>query len=102
MIANTTSHAGRALPNPRPTISGKSNARPAPPAAKLAFIVRDGQIRSREIVRVRTGHDLEQAGAHPLPAGATHADKWEHYLERVAKLGLPYPTPARGKPIKLK
>jgi DUF971 family protein len=25
--------------------------------------------------------------------GTTHEEKWRHYLERVAKLGLPYPTP---------
>ena len=31
--------------------------------------------------------------------GATLADKWQHYLDRLAKLGLPYPTPvpAKGK-----
>ena len=26
--------------------------------------------------------------------GSTYAEKWLRYLERVAKLGLPYPTPA--------
>jgi DUF971 family protein len=25
--------------------------------------------------------------------GATHAEKWQNYLERIAKLGLSYPTP---------
>ena len=25
--------------------------------------------------------------------GATYAEKWQHYLDRIAKLGLPYPTP---------
>jgi DUF971 family protein len=25
--------------------------------------------------------------------GSRHAEKWQHYLDRVAKLGLPYPTP---------
>jgi len=24
--------------------------------------------------------------------GVTHAEKWQRYLERLAKLGLPYPT----------
>lgn len=24
--------------------------------------------------------------------GETHAAKWQHYLERLAKLGIPYPT----------
>ena len=49
------------------------------------------------------GHDSGlYAWGYLYELGATHAEKWEHYLERVAKLGLPYPTPARGKPIKLK
>lgn len=26
--------------------------------------------------------------------GRTHAEKWQRYLDRVAQLGLPYPTPA--------
>ena len=25
--------------------------------------------------------------------GTTYAEKWQHYLDRVAGLGLPYPTP---------
>jgi DUF971 family protein len=25
--------------------------------------------------------------------GTTHAEKWQSYLDRIAKLGLPYPTP---------
>ena len=25
--------------------------------------------------------------------GTTHGEKWQHYLDRIAKLGLPYPTP---------
>ncbi len=25
--------------------------------------------------------------------GSRHAEKWQNYLDRVAKLGLPYPTP---------
>jgi DUF971 family protein len=28
--------------------------------------------------------------------GETHAGKWQHYLDRLAKLGLPYPTPVPG------
>jgi len=35
--------------------------------------------------------------------GSTFGEKWFAYLERVAKLGLPYPTPVpqkgRGRPI---
>jgi DUF971 family protein len=26
--------------------------------------------------------------------GETHDAKWQHYLDRLAKLGIPYPTPA--------
>ena len=49
------------------------------------------------------GHDSGlYAWGYLYELGATHAEKWEHYLERIAKLGLPYPTPARGTPIKLK
>jgi DUF971 family protein len=41
------------------------------------------------------GHDSGlYAWGYLYELGATHADKWAHYLERIAKLGLPYPTPA--------
>jgi len=30
--------------------------------------------------------------------GRTHAEKWQNYLDRLAKLGLPYPTPVPSKP----
>lgn len=30
--------------------------------------------------------------------GLTHAEKWQNYLDRLAKLGLPYPTPVPSKP----
>ena len=40
------------------------------------------------------GHDSGlYAWGYLYELGATHAEKWQHYLERVAKLGLPYPTP---------
>ncbi|HSQ68691.1 MAG TPA: DUF971 domain-containing protein [Steroidobacteraceae bacterium] len=29
--------------------------------------------------------------------GATYQEKWRSYLDRLAKLGLPYPTPVPGK-----
>jgi DUF971 family protein len=28
--------------------------------------------------------------------GRTRTGKWQHYLDRLAKLGLPYPTPVPG------
>ena len=30
--------------------------------------------------------------------GMTHDEKWQRYLDRLAQLGLPYPTPTPGKP----
>ena len=30
--------------------------------------------------------------------GATRAQKWQHYLDRLAKLGIPYPTPIKASP----
>jgi DUF971 family protein len=32
--------------------------------------------------------------------GAKHAEKWQHYLDRLAKLGIPYPTPVSAKGAK--
>jgi DUF971 family protein len=29
--------------------------------------------------------------------GMTHAEKWQRYLDRIAQLGLPYPTPVPPK-----
>jgi DUF971 family protein len=47
------------------------------------------------------GHDSGlYAWGYLYELGATYPDRWQHYLERVAKLGLPYPTPVRGKPIR--
>jgi len=47
------------------------------------------------------GHDSGlYAWGYLYELGATRAEKWEHYLERLAKLGLPYPTPPRGRPIR--
>ncbi len=28
--------------------------------------------------------------------GATRAEKWQHYLDRLSKLGIPYPTPVKA------
>ena len=44
------------------------------------------------------GHDTGLYGwdyLHEL--GATYQEKWASYLDRLAKLGLPYPTPVPGK-----
>ena len=44
------------------------------------------------------GHDSGiYAWAYLYELGATHADKWRHYLDRMAKLGIPYPTPIPRK-----
>ncbi|HWJ07465.1 MAG TPA: DUF971 domain-containing protein [Steroidobacteraceae bacterium] len=44
------------------------------------------------------GHDSGlYAWAYLYELGATHADKWQHYLDRMAKLGIPYPTPVPKK-----
>jgi DUF971 family protein len=40
------------------------------------------------------GHDSGlYSWAYLYELGATRADKWQHYLGRLAKLGIPYPTP---------
>jgi DUF971 family protein len=31
--------------------------------------------------------------------GTTHGEKWQQYLDRVAKLGLPYPTLVPSRPV---
>jgi DUF971 family protein len=44
------------------------------------------------------GHDTglyTWAYLHEL--GRTHAEMWQRYLDRLAKLGLPYPTPVPPK-----
>ncbi|MGI9247291.1 MAG: gamma-butyrobetaine hydroxylase-like domain-containing protein [Steroidobacteraceae bacterium] len=44
------------------------------------------------------GHDSGIYGwgyLHEL--GASRPAKWQHYLDRLAKLGLPYPTPVPNK-----
>ncbi|HEX9207610.1 MAG TPA: DUF971 domain-containing protein [Steroidobacteraceae bacterium] len=44
------------------------------------------------------GHDSGiYAWGYLYELGATHADKWQHYLDRLAQLGLPYPTPVPAK-----
>ena len=46
------------------------------------------------------GHDSGlYAWGYLYELGATRADKWQHYLDRLAKLGLPYPTPVPRKPF---
>jgi DUF971 family protein len=45
------------------------------------------------------GHDSGIYGwGYLYELGVTHPDKWRHYLDRLEKLGLPYPTPVPGKP----
>lgn len=40
------------------------------------------------------GHDSGlYAWAYLYELGATREQKWQHYLDRLTKLGLPYPTP---------
>jgi DUF971 family protein len=44
------------------------------------------------------GHDSGlYAWGYLYELGATHADRWQHYLDRIAKLGLTYPTPVAKK-----
>jgi DUF971 family protein len=44
------------------------------------------------------GHDSGlYSWAYLYELGATRADKWQHYLDRLARLGIPYPTPVAGK-----
>ncbi len=45
------------------------------------------------------GHDSGlYAWGYLYELGATRADKWQHYLDRLAKLSIPYPTPVPRKP----
>jgi DUF971 family protein len=40
------------------------------------------------------GHDSGlYAWGYLYELGATREQKWQHYLDRLARLGLPYPTP---------
>jgi DUF971 family protein len=44
------------------------------------------------------GHDSGlYAWSYLYELGATHEEKWQHYLDRIARLGLPYPTPVPGR-----
>ena len=44
------------------------------------------------------GHDSGlYAWGYLYELGATHGEKWQYYLDRIAKLGLPYPTPVPGR-----
>ena len=44
------------------------------------------------------GHDSGlYAWGYLYELGATREEKWQYYLDRVARLGLPYPTPVPGR-----
>jgi len=44
------------------------------------------------------GHDSGlYAWGYLYELGATHEEKWQYYLDRLAKLGLTYPTPVPGR-----
>jgi DUF971 family protein len=45
------------------------------------------------------GHDTGlYTWGYLLELGRMHAENWQRYLDRLAKLGLPYPTPVPSKP----
>ncbi len=45
------------------------------------------------------GHDSGiYAWSYLYELGKTQAEKWQHYLDRLAKLGIPYPTQVPHKP----
>lgn len=47
------------------------------------------------------GHDSGiYAWGYLYELGATRDQKWQHYLDRIAKLGLPYPTPVAPRPTR--
>ena len=49
------------------------------------------------------GHDTGlSTWAYLLELGRTRAEKWQRYLDRLAALGLPYPTPVPSKPTPLR
>ena len=44
------------------------------------------------------GHDTGlYTWAYLRELGATRAEKWQHYLDRLAQLGIPYPTPVPAR-----
>jgi DUF971 family protein len=44
------------------------------------------------------GHDSGlYAWGYLYELGATREEKWQYYLDRIARLGLPYPTPVPGR-----
>ena len=44
------------------------------------------------------GHDSGlYAWGYLYELGATREEKWQHYLDRIARLGLAYPTPVPGR-----
>jgi DUF971 family protein len=44
------------------------------------------------------GHDSGlYAWGYLYELGATREEKWQQYLDRIARLGLPYPTPVPGR-----
>jgi DUF971 family protein len=49
-------------------------------------------------LRFDDGHDTGlYTWAYLRELGETHAAKWQHYLDRLAKLGIPYPTPVPAR-----
>jgi DUF971 family protein len=44
------------------------------------------------------GHDSGlYAWSYLYELGATREEKWQYYLDRIARLGLTYPTPVPGR-----
>lgn len=67
---------------------------------KHAVAVRSVDPVGRYAVRLAfdDGHDSGiYTWGYLYELGATQAEKWQHYLDRLSKLGLPYPTPVPPK-----
>ena len=51
-------------------------------------------------LRFDDGHDTGlYTWAYLRELGETRDAKWQHYLDRLAKLGIPYPTPVPRAPL---
>ena len=49
-------------------------------------------------LRFDDGHDTGlYTWAYLRELGETRDAKWQHYLDRLAKLGIPYPTPVPAR-----
>ena len=86
--------------SPSAETKGHGGDRPPPPAKKRKVGVIGAEPVGRYALRIRfdDGHDtgLYTWGyLHEL--GRTHAENWQRYLDRLARLGLPYPTPVPSK-----